>query len=163
MGMLQDNTQSSGPGGQTPPTQGSPMGAAAGPGQPPEQQFKELSDQAVMLVYNERFPALIKMFEANGPERFGRSMAVAVNTVLTEMEKQGPLEPEVAANVGLDIFMKLLEDMITGGVVPDVSMEQVQQALPQALEMYQQSHPEVTPQDVQTVMQTAQQGAQGGV
>ena len=164
MGIMQNNpnpSPSSGPVEQAPPTGSSPTGTAIGPGQPPEQQFQELSDQAVMMVYNDRFPQLIKMFETNGAERFGRSMAVAVNTVLTELEKQSPMDPEMAANVGMDIYMKLLEDIITGGIVPDVTLEQVQSALPQALEMYQQSHPGITPEDVQTVMQSAQQAAGG--
>ena len=95
---------SSGPPAQTPPPplpQGD-SGGAPGPGHPaqaaPEREpnpedFETLRDQAIKLVYGERFDQLIQMFQTNGPEKFARSMAIAVNTPITELEKQGPIDP----------------------------------------------------------------------
>lgn len=169
--------QSPGPMAETPPT-GAPPGAPtsgspAGPGQQPQvnregqstpEEVKRLTDEAVKLVYGDRFDQLIKMFETNGADNFPRSMAVAVNTALTELEKNNPMPFETVAKVGMEIYMRLIEDMIKGGVVPDVKLEQVQEALPAILVTYADSHPDVSKEDVQGVMQaaSAEAQAQGG-
>ena len=158
MGMLQNNAGAPEP--NAPPGVPSAPLPGAEQQEPPEARFESLRDQGVMLIYDERFEALLKMFKTNGAARFSNSMATAVNTVLTELEKKGPVEPEMAAMVGMDIYMKLLEDIITGGVVPDVTLEQVQQALPATLKMYAASHPEVTEEDMNAIMQAASQGMQ---
>lgn len=174
-GMLQEGMApqqppqpSSGP-VQTPPSptpQGDPGGAPgsehptqAAPQEPASQEeFEKLRDQAIQLVYGERFDQLIEMFQTNGPENFARSMAVAVNTPITELEKQGPLDPVTATKVGMAIYMRLLEDMIGGGVVEGVTAEQVSESLPAILVMYADSHPEVSKEDIQKVVISAQQG-----
>lgn len=176
-GMLsQAQPPSSGPGPQTPQAGGAPgagaappAGLAAGPGQPQggtDASFEELRDQGVQRLYGDNFDKLIQMFERNGAEQFPRSMAVAVNGTLDFLEsKHGPLPPEMAAEVGMDVMMKLLEDMIGGGVVPDVTLEQVQQAFPAILTMYADSHPNVSKQDVQQLVAEVQKGviqAEGG-
>ena len=168
MGMLQDNAGAPEP--NVPPgvpaapmpgaEQNAPNSDQGTVQEPPEARFESLRDQGVMLIYDERFEALLKMFKTNGAARFSNSMATAVNTVLTELEKKGPVEPEMAAMVGMDIYMKLLEDIITGGVVPDVTLEQVQPAMPATLKMYAASHPEVTEEDMNAIMQAASQGMQ---
>lgn len=176
---MEPQEQSPGPSAQTPPSGASTPGAASpgrspGPGQPQAQavnrqgeatpeEVERLSDEAVKLVYGERFDQLINMFETNGADNFARSMGVAVNTVLTELEKENPMPFDVVAQVGMDIYMKLIEDMIRGGVVPDVTLEEVQQALPATLVMYADAHPDVSKEDVQGVMQAAQQSASQGV
>jgi len=166
-GMLsqaQNQPPSSGPDPQTPPPASPgaglpPSGGATGPGQP--QDVQALKDQAIQLVYGERFDQLIKMFQTNGPEKFPRSMAVAVNTAITEMEKKnGPIDPASAAEVGMDLMMKLLEDIIAGGVVPDTPLEKVQEAFPAILVMYQDSHPEVSKEDIQSLVKEVQNGLQ---
>lgn len=167
-GMLSDAQPSSGPGPHSPPT-GNPVagtpppgGAAAGPGQPPQAtaSFEELRDQGVQRLYGENFDQLIEMFQTNGAQNFPRSMAIAVNSTIEYLEQQnGPLPPEQAAEVGMDIMMKLLEDMIVSEVVPDVTLEQVQQSLPAILVMYADSHPNVSKQDVQQLMIEVQRGA----
>ncbi len=165
-GMAQQPTPqpSSGP-VQTPPSpmpQGTP-GGAPGPGHPaqeaaPQQDFETLRDQAIQLVYGERFDQLVKMFQTNGPEKFARSMAIAVNTPITELEKQGPIDHETATKIGMAIYMRLLEDMIGGKVVEGVTAEQVSESLPAILIMYSDSHPEVTKEDIQQVVMSAQKG-----
>lgn len=166
---------SSGPTAQTPPPpppQGDSGGAPgpghsaqAGPPQKPvpqetatQEDFGVLRDQAIQLVYGERFDQLIEMFQTNGPEKFARSMAIAVNTPITELEKKGPIDYENATKVGMAIYMRLLEDMIGGGVVKGVTAEQVSESLPAILIMYADSHPEVTKEQIQGVVVAAQQG-----
>lgn len=162
-GMLTENVPSSGPTAPTPaaatPGAGAPPsdGKAPGSGQPVD--VEALKEKAVRLVYGDRFEQLIKMFQNNGPENFARSMAVAVNTAISEIEKeQGPIGPEAAAEIGADLFPKLLEDMLVkpkdgmGSVVEGVTPEQLQQVMPAILVMYADSHPDVSKQDVQAVM-----------
>jgi hypothetical protein len=148
---------SSGPDTQTPPAEVSPESGAPGP-EHSQASFEELRDKAITLVYGERFDQLIKMFQTNGPDQFARSMAITINTALTELEKEGDIGVENAAKIGMDLMMKLFKDMIKGGVVPDVKVEQMQQVLPATLQIYADSHPEVSQQDIQQVMQGIQKG-----
>jgi hypothetical protein len=171
-GMLTENTPppSSGP-TPTPPaaTPGAgapPSGGASGPehsGQPAD--VEALKEQAIQMVYGERFEQLIEMFQTNGAENFPRSMAIAVNTAITEMEKtSGDLGPEVATEIGVDLFGKLLEDMLVkpkdgmGAVVEGVTAEQLQEVLPAILVMYGDSHPNVSKTDIQAVMAEVDSG-----
>lgn len=160
---------SSGPGPQTPPTESPgagnpPLDGASGPGQPPAPQgapppFEELRDQGVQRLYGDNFDKMIEMFETNGAENFPKSMAIAVNSTIEYLETEhGKLPPESAAEVGMDIMFKLLEDIIGGGVLPDVTLEQVQQAFPAILVMYADSRPEISKQDVQQLAQEVQAG-----
>ena len=170
-GMLTEGVSqappSSGPAPQSPPPADpsagiSPSGGAPGSGQPPgEQDFEKLRDEAVQLVYGERFDQLIKMFETNGAEKFPRSMGIAINTAISEVEKKnGDIGPEMAARIGMDLMLKLLEDMITKGVVPDVTGQQINEVMPAAMVMYADSHPNVSKEDVQAVMKEVQGGLQ---
>jgi hypothetical protein len=156
---------SSGPVPQPPPLADpgagiSSGGSAPGSGQPPVgQDFETLRDEAIQLVYGDRFDQLIKMFQNNGPEKFPRSMGIAINTAITELEKtHGDIGPEMAARVGSDLMVKLLEDVITNDVVPDVTPEQIKEVMPAALVLYADSHPNVSKEDVQQVMQNVQSG-----
>ncbi len=178
-GMLTEKT-SSGPLAPTAtPGAGAPLGGTApGPGQPTpnpaasEQAVQQYKEKAIQLVYGDRFDQLIKMFQTNGPDKFARSMAIAVNTAITEIEKEsGPIGPEAAAAVGGDLFAKLLEDMLLkpeGGkaaVVEGVTGEQLSEVMPAILVMYADSHPDVSKQDIQAVMKevtTQTQAAAGG-
>ena len=165
---------SPGPGPQTPPVESAgaatpSLDGASGPGQPAPQaprDPKALKDQATKLIYGERFDQLVKMFETNGAEKFARSMAITVNTAIGEIEKDGPLAPEQAAQLGMDVFVMVLEDMATEPekgippVVPDVSPEQLQEVLPAILVMYADQHPEVPKEAVQEVMRQVSNQAQ---
>lgn len=162
-GMLSENTTSSGPTAPTPPVTSPgagapPRDAAPGPEQPAP-DVGALRDEAVKLVYGERFDKLIEMFQTNGPDKFARSMAIAVNTAISELEKRhGPLGPEMAAEVGSALFAMLLEDTLVRpkedmkAVVEGVSAEQLQQVMPAILVMYADAHPDVSKEDVQAVM-----------
>lgn len=164
-------TPSSGPGPQTPPTESPgagtpPLDGASGPGQPPAGpeamatgSFEELRDQGIQRLYGENFDGMIQMFQTNGAENFPKAMAIAVNSTIEYLEKEnGKLPPEMAAEVGMDVMMKLLEDIIGGGVVPDVTLEQVQQAFPAILVMYADSRPDVSKEDIQALVQEVQKG-----
>lgn len=165
-------TPSSGP-EQTPPAAANPgagnppRGSASGPGHQ-EGDFEGLRDKAVKAIYGDRFDKLVKMFQTNGPEKFARSMAIAINTGLTAIEEEGqPASPEMAAEVGMDIFQKLLEDMLTKpnegmpAVVENVPPAQLNEVMPATLVMYADAHPDVSKEDIQGVMQEVQKGAQG--
>ena len=164
---------SSGPGPQTPPTESPnagnpPLDGASGPGQPParNEDPQALTDQATKIIYGDRFDKLVEMFQTNGPEKFARSMAIAVNTAITEIEKDGPISPEAAVKLGSDVFEMLLEDMAVEPdqgmppVVPEVSGEQLAEVLPAILVMYGESHPEVSKEDLQAVMKEVTSGVQ---
>ena len=171
MGMMDQGIQgapeeqiqpSSGPVAQTPPAEASPRGGVPGPEHSQQGgSFEELRDKAIQLVYGERFDQMIKMFQTNGAEKFPRSMAITINTALSELEKQGDIGVENAARIGMDLMMKLLEDIITNEVVPGVRLEQVQEVLPATLQIYADSHPEVTQQDIQAIVQEVQASAGG--
>lgn len=180
-GMLSEaqgaQVPSSGPGPQTPPAgnpgAGTPLpGSVGGPGQPaPKQAVPQepgpndpekaarLKDEAVQRLYGENFDGLIEMFQANGAEQFPKSMAIAVNSVIEYLENKYQMtNHKMAAEIGMDIMFKLLEDIIGGGVLPDVRLEQVQQAMPAILVMYADSHPDVTKQDIQQLMAEVESG-----
>ncbi len=158
----------------SPPPQGD-VGGAPGPGhmppeapqaspqaapqeQAPQEEFEKMRDQAIKLVYGDRFDQLIEMFRTNGPEKFARSMAVAVNTPINVLEKEGPIDPVTATKIGMAIYMRLLEDMIGGGVVEGVTAKQVEETLPAILMMYADSHPGVSKEDIQKVVMNSQKG-----
>jgi hypothetical protein len=106
------------------------------------------------------------MFQTNGVEKFPRSMAIAVNTAITEIEKDGPIPPEAAAQLGMEIFTMLLEDMAISPeegmppVVEGITGEQLQEVLPAILVMYSDSHPEVSKEDIQEVMRQVTESVQ---
>lgn len=164
-GMLSEETQpSSGPASPPPaasPGAGAPPsgGASGSEHSAAPADVEAMKAQAIQLVYGERFDQLIEMFQTNGPDNFARSMAIAVNTAITEIEKSGtPVPPEAAAEVGGDLFAKLLEDMLVkpkdgmGAVVEGITGEQLQEVMPAILVMYSDSHPEVSKTDIQAVM-----------
>jgi hypothetical protein len=168
---------SSGPGPQTPPTESPgagtpPLDDASGPGQPPSTAGSgELRDQAIQIIYGERFDKMVKMFQSNGPDKFARSMGLAVNTAITEIEKKnGPIGPEMAAKLGGEMFTMLLEDMLLrpneglGPVVEGVTGKELSEVIPAMLVMYADAHPDVSKEQIQQVMQevSKQTGEQTG-
>jgi len=164
-GMLTEQP-SSGPMAQTPPSTApgageSPSGSVPGPGQPAAPEYEQVRDKAVKMLYDERFDKLIEMFEKNGPDRFPRSMAIAINTVLSEVEKEFGPNHEMAAQIGMDLMLMLLEDIIGEGILPPETVEQMEEVLPAILVMYADMHEDVSKEDVQAVYQAVQQGAGG--
>jgi hypothetical protein len=148
---------SSGPDPEIPPAGETPAIGSPGPEHSagPLPPFEQLRDEAIKLVYGDRFDQLIGMFQKNGPDKFARSVAITVNTAISELEKKhGVIPPEEATKVGMSIYMRILEDMLGGEdpPVPDVPMEQIQETLPAILIMYQQYHPDVTKEDLQAVI-----------
>ena len=162
-------SSASGP-GQPPPQGGQAVDPAAGPAQAPtkandEAIFTKLRDEAVQRMYGENFDELIQMFQTNGAANFPRSMAIAVNSALEFLTNQynperGPADHALAARIGMDLMFKLLEDIIGGGVLPDVTLEQVQQSFPAILMMYSDAHDDVTKQDVQDLVREVHMGLQ---
>lgn len=153
MGMLSNEEQNAQPGDQPLPEQS--------PGQETVQgdkgsELKKLSDQATLFVYDQRFDELLEMFKANGAEGFPRAMASAVNGALEDLKKNNQVSHEMAATVGMDLFLKILGD-VGGGtvdgqpVVPGLAQEQIEPALKATIEMYANSNPDITEQDVQAL------------
>lgn len=162
MGMLQDNAQrpSSGPVANTPPGSSSSTGFAAGSEQLNSPEFKQLRNKGIEFLYSDRFEPMLKMFRTNGADGFPRSMAIAVNTTIKEMEKAGPVSPQLMTEAWADIFMTLLEDIVLADdVLPGLSVEQVSRALPAVMEMYEKSHPEIKPGTMQKVLDNLQMEA----
>jgi len=117
-----------------------------------EQEFsspevKGLYDQAVVILYDKKYKQLVDMFKANGEQGFPRSISTSINTVLGELEKQAPITPEVAAEVGIRLFYDLLEDVVEGELLPKLSMETIQEGLNQTMTMYAQSHQDTVSND----------------
>lgn len=155
MGML--NAERSG-GPQTEEGQGTGLEAKkqTAPAATPEDSGtldeQALIQRGVKLLYDERFDKLMAMFEANGIERFGDSVATAINTVITELEGGESFPPETAARVGMELFAMLIEDVVSGGGMEGIGEEQISQALGKTLNMYAKTHKDtVTPQDMQNL------------
>jgi hypothetical protein len=132
------------------------------PGQPARQpqtggeaeQVQKLLKPAVEALYGENFDSMIQMFKANGIERFGQSMSTAINAVLQQLEQSSKMSPEIAAGVGMKLFFMLLEDIVTGGVLPKLQIQTIQQALGETIKTYAETHPDtVTEQDMQQFIQ----------
>ena len=172
--LTQAETLSSGSGPNTPPAEspgaglpplggsepGSEQPAEAGPMPSPDEMVAE----AVTRIWGENFDKMVDMFEKNGPEDFARSMGVAVNTGIDYLESQhGPIGHEAAAKVGMEILMRLVDDIVVKGLMPDVQIEQIHDAIPAAMVMYADARPDVSKEDIQMVMQQVMdQAAQGG-
>lgn len=116
--------------------------------------------QAVDILYDKKYKEMVKMFKANGEEGFPRSISTSINTVIGQLEKQGqPIPPENAAEIGMKLFYDLLEDVVSGELLPKLSMETIQEGLNQTLTMYAQSHKDTVSDD--DMAQLAQQLDQG--
>ncbi len=134
--------------------------AEGGQGQPPQKQSSDDPRKAALShVYSERFDQMLKMFETNGPENFSKSMATAINGALSAA---GPMPHEQAAEIGMELFNLILHDVVMGGVLQNISQEELSKALPATIKMYAEGHNDVTDQDMQAFTEAIQQKAKGG-
>jgi hypothetical protein len=135
-----------------------PMNPAQQEGKAPlPEQFEKIKEQAITFMYDEKFDQMIKMFQQNGAEGFPRSVAVAINGAISKTKKVIPFDHKMAAVLGMDLFMIIIEDMATGTmdgqpVVPNLGMEHIQAALPATLKMYADSNPDVTDEVMQELL-----------
>lgn len=118
----------------------------------------ETYKRGIDILFNERFDKLVNMFKANGVEGFPQAMATAINSTLRQIEGEAGMDPVIAAAVGSKLFVALLETMVDksmGGeeVLPKLEVPVIQEAFKRTLDMYAQSHPEVSEQDVAAVGQ----------
>ena len=168
MGMLDENQPpgaAAQPGAATPPQVATPVPEAAPVGAAPgglQGNEDELIREGVKLLYSDRYDKMMKMFHANGAERYPISMATAVNTVITDLEKKrGPMSPETAAVVGMQLFKMLSEDIVGSEEIPGLNEQILQQSLNETLTMYAQTHPDtVTVEDMQNLVQEIQSQSQ---
>ncbi len=118
-----------------------------------QEQVEQALKPAVAALYGDNFDAMVNMFKTNGVERFGDSMSTAINGVLEKIEQNKPLPPEIAAGVGMKLFFMLLEDIVTGGVLPQLDVQTIQQALALTIKTYADTHDNITEQDMQQFFQ----------
>jgi len=114
----------------------------------PEEQ--ELIKKGVKLLYDERFDSLMNMFEANGLDKFDKSVATAINTVIKELEteNQGAIDPLVITKVGMELFSMLIEDVLTSESIEGMSQDHVSKALGATMDMYAKSHPHIATPEI---------------
>lgn len=102
---------------------------------------EKLLKAAITLLYDEHFEAMVKMFKQYGDEKFPDAMAIAINGTLDRLEKDvGELTTEEAAQVGVGLFEALLEDMLTGGVVSQVTPQAAAQTIQKTIAMWVQKN-----------------------
>ena len=154
MGMLNDVPAEQNQPAQTGQTEESPVrDPAQAQSNPQAQDVEALKQQGVKLLYDDRFDALMKMFKANGAERFPQSMATAINTVIGELEKQGPIPLEIITEVAMELFTNLFSDIVDSDEVPGITEKQAQGALNETIKMYAKSHPDtVSDEDLQALV-----------
>lgn len=140
MGLLQEQPEQAMPAEQPGQATAQPEQVVQGGGE--AGQAEKYVAMGVDILYGKLFDKMITMFKKNGEEGFSQSMAVAVNKVIGEIEKVEPISPEIAAAVGMKIFFMLLEDVIKGGIVPKVEVQQIKIALSDTMAMYAKSHKE---------------------
>lgn len=122
------------------------------------EKFEKLKDKAVSFMYDEKFDQLIKMFQQNGADGFARSVAVAINGAIAKVKETEQIDHKMATVIGMDLYLKVIEDMATGQmegqpVVPGLTLEHIQAALPETIKMYAQSNPDVTDEMMQEMLQ----------
>ena len=134
------------------------------------EKFEGIKSKAISFMYGKKFKALIKMFQDSGAEGFPRSVAVAVNGAINHVKESEDIDHRMSAVLGMDLYLKVVEDMATGEVggmpiLDDLTMEQVQNSLTETIKMYAESNEDVTEQDMQALLQEIQkqQGEQNGI
>ena len=140
-------------------------------GQPTEGQdefpaeLQPLLDQGVELLYGDNFEKLVQMFQG-GPQNFPRAMATAINAVLSRIGKDhGALDQQAAAHIGTKLFGMLLEDLITGGAIEQVTPQMAVEAIQMTMAMWlRENQDQVDPNEAgQSLFNLAAAMKEGGV
>jgi hypothetical protein len=171
MGMLQDQMPPQGAPQQMPQEQMPPEEQMAEEQMPgPETteldgEYENIKAAAINFMYGEKFSKLIKMFKDAGVKGFPRAVAVAVNGAIEAVKQQTEIDHRMAAVLGMDLFLKVVEDMASGAqdgelVVPGLQIEQIQEALVQTIRMYAKANKDITEQDMQMLYEEIKK--QGG-
>ena len=101
----------------------------AGPG------VKALVDQATTLLYDEHFQDMLTMFK--DPDNFPNAMSTVINGVLARIEKDnGEQSFEDLAQVAMEVFRMLAEDLVQGGMLQEITGQMAMQAMQQTLSMW---------------------------
>jgi hypothetical protein len=99
-------------------------------GMSPEAQA--LVDQAVQVLYSPgdgNLENMVQMFQQHGVEGFPTAMSTAVLGLLARLQQEGEIPVALLAEVGSKLFEIILEDLIEGGVVTDVTEAQTLEAI----------------------------------
>jgi hypothetical protein len=117
-------------------------------------EYERLKAIAIDFMYGKKFTKLIKMFKDAGTKGFARAVAVAVNGAIAAVKQQADIDHRMAAVLGMDLFLKVVENMATGAengklIVPGLEIEQIQEGLVETIRMYAKANPDITEQDMQ--------------
>jgi len=110
-------------------------------GQKSPENFKQLVDQAKGLLYGENFESMIKVFEQGGRQGFAEGMATVIVGTLDRLEKEnGELDEQTLLYVGLAILAMLSTDLSQGGIIEDLTSDDVQVAAGMVWMKWMESH-----------------------
>lgn len=121
-------------------------------------EASKLVARALDILYADgSFKKLIDMFKQYGAEGFHEAMATAINGILGKLEKEvgGIQDLNIVGEVGTRLFEVLLEDLVEGGVLKEVTPQMAANAIQQTLAMWAQRNGGRVPKE--NVAATAQQ------
>jgi len=134
-------------------------------------EAKVLVDQAVKILYSPgegNLENMVKMFQQHGPEGFATAMATAVLGMLERLQSENQDIPlALLSEVGTKLFEIILQDIMEGGVITDISEEQALEAQALILEGWGKTNAgKISPQELEelsqlvaTIRQQAQKSA----
>src|SRR5690606_7744444 len=107
-----------------------------------DQDVDSLLAEVVNDIYSEeRLPKLKMMFQEGGLEGFPQSMGVAVVGGLSVLDVES-LPDETLAEVGVQLFEMLSEDIIESGEVQGVTPEILIEAAKTSIQMFAEKYPD---------------------
>ena len=148
-GLLQQAQQQQAP--QSQPQQGSDYEVS--------EQARPFVRRAIEILYRDNFENLVEMIRSSWPDGLSSALSTAINTTLKKLKQEMQMPPEIAAEVGIALFAMILEDMVTGGTIEQLSEQQMSDALGKTIKDYMDANPgEVDPAELEAAMAQAQQG-----
>ena len=105
-------------------------------------QAQPFIKRGVEILYRDNFEKLVQMIKGAGPDGLGASMSTAINTTMEKLKQEGQMPPDVAVEVGATLFTMLLEDLVSGGTIEQISEQQMADAIGQTLRDYADANPE---------------------
>lgn len=109
---------------------------------------KPIVAKAVEILYEDgMFKKLVALFQK---QEFHQAMATAINGILEKVgaESGGTQDFDALGQAGTRLFEILLEDLVSGGVVKEVTPQMAAMAIQQTLAMWVGKNGDKVPQDV---------------
>jgi hypothetical protein len=119
-------------------------------------EAQAIVDQAVEILYSPgegNLENMVQMFQQHGPENFSTAMATAVLGLLDRLQQDNQNIPlEVLSEVGGKLFEIILQDIMEGGVIENISEQEVLLAQAKILEGWAASNAgSMSPEDEQSI------------